>query len=215
MRRMAEVAEIMPAKKLGRPKIRSDEEQREIILTQAMEAFLESGFIGTRMDDLASTCRISKRTLYRFFPSKLDLFAAMVQEHRGSMIDFPPDLDGLSLETALLRIFRVELDPAADSRRMLFVQRTLADARTLPELGEILHNEGGEQARRLLADWLAARKVREPIGTGDPYHLATMLIDLVFGSLALKPATNCGWPGGADRKAYLQDCIRYFVHGVQ
>jgi len=215
MRRTADVVVLEPAKKLGRPKIRSDEEQYEIILSQAMEIFLESGFIATRMDDLASTCKISKRTLYRFFPSKLDLFTALVQAHRSSMVDFPPELDGLSLEAALLQVFRVELDPTEDFRRMLFVQRTLVDARLVPELGDILHNEGGEQAKLRLAEWLTARKCREQIGSGDPYHLAAMLMDLVFGAIALKPATNSYWPGGSDRKTYLQDCIRFFVNGIR
>jgi AcrR family transcriptional regulator len=215
MRRSANVVVLETAKKLGRPKVRSDEEQRDIILSRAMEIFLELGFVATRMDDLASSCKISKRTLYRFFPSKLDLFAALVNAHRSSMVDFPPGLDDLTLEAALLRVFRVELDPEDDFRRMLFVQRTLVDARIVPELGEILHNEGGQRAKRLLAEWLETRKCREQIGSGDPYHLATMLMDLVFGAIALKPATSSYWPGGSDRKTYLQDCIRYFVNGIK
>jgi TetR/AcrR family transcriptional regulator, mexJK operon transcriptional repressor len=215
MRRTADVVVLETAKKLGRPKVRSDEEQRDIILSRAMEMFLESGFIATRMDDLAGSCRISKRTLYRFFPSKLDLFAALVNAHRCSMVDFPPGLDELTLEAALLQVFRVELDPEEDFRRMLFVQRTLADARAVPELGDILHNEGGQRAKRLLAEWLAKRKCREQIGSGDPTHLAAMLMDLVFGAIAIKPVTTSYWPGGSDRKAYLKNCIRYFANGIR
>lgn len=215
MRRAADIVVLKTAKKLGRPKVRPDDEQRDIILSQAMEIFLEVGFVATRMDDLVSLCKISKRTLYRFFPSKLALFRALVQEHRGSMVAFPPGLDGLSLEAALLKVFRVELDPAEDFRRLLFVQRTLADARTVPELGDILQSEGGEQAKRLLAEWLKERKAREPIGAADPYHLATMLMDLVFGALALKSATTPYWPGGSDRKSYLRECIRFFVNGIR
>jgi AcrR family transcriptional regulator len=215
MRRAANVAVVETAKKLGRPKVRSDEEQRDIILSRAMETFLELGFIATRMDDLASICRISKRTLYRFFPSKLDLFTALVRVHRGSMVAFPPGLDSLTLEAALLQIFRVELDPAEDGRRMLFVQRTLADSRSVPELRDILHNEGGEESRQLLAEWLSARKCREPVGIGDPCHLAAMLMDLVFGALAFKPAAGSSWPGDAERKAYLRECIRHFVNGIR
>lgn len=215
MRRATGVAVPEPAKKLGRPKVRSDEVQRDIILSHAMETFLDVGFIATRMDDLASICKISKRTLYRFFPSKLDLFAALVKEHRSSLVSFPPGLDHLALEDALLEVFQVELDPAQDFRRTLFVQRTLADARAIPELTDIMYSEGREEARRLLAEWLAARRTREPLGTGDPHHLATMLMDLVFGAIALKPPTPFPGPSGPDRKVYLQQCIRYFVKGIR
>ena len=215
MRRSAEIVDLDSVKKLGRPKVRPDDEQREIIVSSAMEIFLELGFIATRMDDVASLCKISKRTLYRFFPSKLELFRALVQRHRGSMVAFPPGLDGIGLEAALLKVFRVELDPTEDLQRTLFLQRAMTDARLIPELAQILHSDGSEQAKRLLAEWLAERKSREPIGTGDPQSLASMLMDLMFGAIALKPASDPYWPGGANRKTYLQECIRYFVNGIR
>ena len=52
--------------------------KREAILTAAREAFLEKGYAGTSMSDIAARAGGSKATLYGHFRSKDDLFAASV-----------------------------------------------------------------------------------------------------------------------------------------
>lgn len=44
-----------------------------------MELFLETGFAGTSVDAIAKATRTSKATIYRYFPDKEALFAAMVE----------------------------------------------------------------------------------------------------------------------------------------
>lgn len=210
----ADILTLARAKK-GRPKVRSDQQQKEIIVEKAYDLFLKAGFAAMRMDDVAADCGISKRTLYRLFPSKLDLFRSLVEFHRQSMLAFPESLALMPLEEALAELFRIDLDPQSDFRRLAFVQRTSAEARQVPELGEILHSEGSEMSRRLLAEWLAERKAKDAMHIGDPSSAASILMDMVFGSISLKPADTAYWPGGADRKAYLRDCIHYFVNGVK
>lgn len=187
----------------------------EIIVTEATNLFLVTGFAATKMDDVAMACRISKRTLYRLFPSKIDLFRAMVERHRHSMITFPACAENLPLEEALLQVFRIDLDPITDSRRVAFLQSVLAESKTNPELGEILRCDGREPAKLLLAEWLGRRKLQGAANIGDPHSAASILMDMVFGAVALKPIEVSCWPGGADRQTYLIDCIRYFVNGVK
>lgn len=43
------------------------------IINYATDKFLESGFYKTSMDQLATGMKISKKTIYKFFPSKLSL----------------------------------------------------------------------------------------------------------------------------------------------
>lgn len=211
----ADIITLRPIKALGRPKVRSDEAQRDIVIRQAMDIFLDVGFSAMKMDDIAAECRISKRTLYRLFPSKLGLFGAMVERHRHSMLVFPPSLAALPLEAALAEIFRLDLDGDDDCRRMAFIHRALSEVRQVPELADILHVEGGEKARRRLAEWLAERSRSDALRLGDPASAASMLMDMVFGAIALKPAEISRWPGGVDRRAYLRECIRYFVNGIK
>lgn len=51
---------------------------REDILSSAKRIFLEKGFRGTKMRDIAETVGISTSNLYNYFPSKIELYTAIV-----------------------------------------------------------------------------------------------------------------------------------------
>jgi TetR/AcrR family transcriptional repressor of mexJK operon len=58
---------------------------KQIAIIQAAEAmFLRLGFIATRMDAVANKAGVTKQTVYRYFPSKEILFAAVMEQVRGS-----------------------------------------------------------------------------------------------------------------------------------
>jgi AcrR family transcriptional regulator len=46
----------------------------------ALELFVEKGFVGTRLDDVAARAGVSKGTLYLYFDSKEALFKAVIRE---------------------------------------------------------------------------------------------------------------------------------------
>jgi AcrR family transcriptional regulator len=56
------------------------EERKEIILEAARRVFLENGFAGARTRRIAEEAGITEALLYRFFPSKSDIFRAAVHE---------------------------------------------------------------------------------------------------------------------------------------
>jgi len=49
-------------------------------MAAALELFVEKGFAGTRLDDVAARAGVSKGTLYLYFDSKEALFKAVIQE---------------------------------------------------------------------------------------------------------------------------------------
>jgi AcrR family transcriptional regulator len=50
------------------------------LLAAALELFVEKGYAGTRLDDVAHRAGVSKGTLYLYFENKEDLFKAVVRE---------------------------------------------------------------------------------------------------------------------------------------
>ena len=50
------------------------------LMAAALELFVEKGFAGTRLEDVAARASVSKGTLYLYFDSKESLFKAVVQE---------------------------------------------------------------------------------------------------------------------------------------
>lgn len=54
--------------------------KRAAVIEAATEEFLTHGYAGTSMDGIAEAANVSKRTVYDHFPSKDDLFQAIVDE---------------------------------------------------------------------------------------------------------------------------------------
>ncbi|MES2070609.1 MAG: TetR/AcrR family transcriptional regulator [Pseudomonadota bacterium] len=59
---------------------RLTDRKRAAILQAAISEFRANGFEATSMDKIAATADVSKRTVYNHFPSKDELFAAILQE---------------------------------------------------------------------------------------------------------------------------------------
>jgi len=60
------------------------EEQNKII-EQTEEKFFRDGFYKTTMDEVATELRMSKKTIYKFFPSKDDLITAIAKHFMNRM----------------------------------------------------------------------------------------------------------------------------------
>ncbi|AXQ30089.1 TetR/AcrR family transcriptional regulator [Solimonas sp. K1W22B-7] len=59
---------------------RLTDRKRESILKAALQEFLAQGFDGTSMDRIAASAEVSKRTVYNHFPSKDELFEAILRK---------------------------------------------------------------------------------------------------------------------------------------
>lgn len=204
-----------PRRPRGRPKVRSDQEQRALIVEEALALFVAKGFGQATMANVAARCRVSKRTLYGLFTSKADLFAAIVDAHRFEMLALPGDYDGLPLTEALAQIFRVDLDAEASERRMAILHFIMVETRANPELGHVMRRAGPEKAMVLLSEWLARQRKRGRIEIDDTAAAAKILMDMVFGAMAAKTGDGLEWPGAEDRTAYVRRCIHVFVNGVR
>jgi AcrR family transcriptional regulator len=61
-------------------------ERRAQLLTIAERLFSDHGYHHITMDDIADGAGVSKPVLYRHFPSKLDLYLALVDEQGASLV---------------------------------------------------------------------------------------------------------------------------------
>ena len=59
-------------------KNKTKEERQYQILEAAMEVFVMNGYANTRMDDIVTQSGLSKGALYHHYPSKKDLFIALI-----------------------------------------------------------------------------------------------------------------------------------------
>jgi AcrR family transcriptional regulator len=66
----------------------SEAERRAQSLRAARSLFVEKGFLGTRVDDVARRARLSKGAVYFYFKSKRELLDALVEEEQEMTLSF-------------------------------------------------------------------------------------------------------------------------------
>ncbi len=198
----------------GRPKVLRDDTQRDAILEKSRRLFVQKGYGATTTEDIAAACKISKQTLYRLFPSKPTLFAAVIEAARPQWLEFPVPED-LPLQQALERIFRIDISDEEDQDRLELARLRLTECPNHPELHQLITEPGMNHPLAPLAFWMARQ---EELGrlelAGDAFSLARMLADMVFGALVMNSFNDFRWPSGKARQAHIRNAIRVFLHGV-
>jgi len=111
----------------------------EQILQGAMQEFLEHGYADTSMARIAATAGVSKETLYSYFKSKENLFAAIVEriahQHLQEVFasePLPADPAERLRQLAPKSLTPENLDPA----RMNFYRLIVAESGRFPDLAE-------------------------------------------------------------------------------
>lgn len=75
-----------PADPLGTKQRLPRDERRAQLLTAALEVFTAAGYHAAAMDEIADRAGVSKPVLYQHFPSKLDLYLAVLDLHVDSLV---------------------------------------------------------------------------------------------------------------------------------
>jgi AcrR family transcriptional regulator len=172
-------ASTTPARSERRERLRT--ERQEAILAAARATFAENGFEGTTIADVARAAGVAAGTVYLYFPSKLDIFAALnarffeIIIQAMNQVGGPPTLRGAthtrihaifeacSEHRDLLRLVFLNPDPRTEVARRM----RRADEKRLEPLAQILQ-EG-----------MDAGAVRR----GDPRLLAKVIIGFVITAL--------------------------------
>lgn len=199
----------------GRPKVLEDECLREKIAGEGRRLFLECGYAGMKMDELAARCEMSKRTLYRLFPSKRDIFAVLADGHRQSMLALPFDDDEVGLACALRRIFRLDIDESEHIDRMAMMRMFKEECPRSEEMTGILKEQAHDTALRLFADWIG-RQIS--LGRMRPHSAETsakVMLDMFFGALFTPDRKIREWASDDERLAYMDECIRIYLDGTR
>ena len=77
---MSETKSSPEAKSENRARLPRDE-RRSQLLAAALEVFTTSGYHAAAMDEIADRAKVSKPVLYQHFPSKLELYLAVLDQH--------------------------------------------------------------------------------------------------------------------------------------
>ncbi|MCQ4205616.1 TetR/AcrR family transcriptional regulator [Streptomyces longispororuber] len=130
--------------------------KHEAILEAATNVFLDKGYAGTSMDDIAKLAAVSKQTVYKHFSDKEKLFADIVlatTDRLDTTIDLLAELptDDANLEENLTRLARQFLTALTDPRVIQLRRLIIANADFFPDLGTEWYERGFQRGLTTLA----------------------------------------------------------------
>ena len=141
--------------------------KREQILAGAQRVFLRDGFAAASTDAIAAEARVSKRTLYSYYPGKEELFADVLrrltienpqtQLLAGVEEMEPGDLG--ELRGALVGLATKVVSTMMDPDYLALLRTIIADTHRFPQLGEIYRSTVPERGFRVFLGLM--ERVRE------------------------------------------------------
>ncbi len=140
----------------GRPPKQLAGEVEERILDAARKVFLNRGFEGASIEEIAVVARSGKPTIYARFRDKKALFTVAITRYvvakQGRLLNFSPS--GKSLEERLANIGEAVLQEVLTPEWIGLLRLAIAEARRFPDLGSVVirltRERGGEMMIRLL-----------------------------------------------------------------
>ncbi|WP_447759987.1 TetR/AcrR family transcriptional regulator [Sphingopyxis panaciterrae] len=153
-------------------------QRRKAFVDAAREAFFANGYAGTTMSSIAARVGGSKTTLWTYFPSKEELFEAVVDDivqHYGTAlsIELPIDED---VVTVLRNFAKVLMNTLISDPLLALYQLVVGEARRFPHLAETFYERGPRRGKARLAVWMGEKMARGELRSGDPmravYHLS-------------------------------------------
>jgi AcrR family transcriptional regulator len=163
----------LQARSPGEAKIRQ-------ILDGARRVFLADGFDGASMNDIARASGVSKGTLYVYFPSKNDLFSALIRSDRAmqaeQLFQFGPRDD--DIRAVLTRIGLGLMRNMCHGEHLAHMRMVIGAVGKYPEIGKAFYEAGPKAGAERLGAWLAGHKKCGRIAVNDPVLAADQFIQL-------------------------------------
>ena len=168
------------------PRWRRRKEQRPSdIVAAALAVFAEKGFAGARIEEIARRAGLSKGAVYLYFPTKEDMFRAVVQTTVLPYI--------AAIEQAVLAM---EM-PFADRLRMILprfatlvgavplgavAKMVIGESRNFPELAKVWHDNVVSKGIGLLTRLIAEAQAKGEGRPGDPRtHAFSIMGPMIIG----------------------------------
>ncbi len=174
----------------------------------ALDLFLEHGYEGTTVDQIAAAAGMSKRSFFRYFASKDDLIIGkydLFGDRIAEALDARPAAE--PVWESLRRVFDVALEYVQDDRARARNEAMDRIVRDSPQLNA-RYLERMQRIQELLVGRVAARIADPAVGQDDPRPAA-----IVGAAFACMQAARTAWLESDQQQSfgeYLDEAMSAF-----
>jgi TetR/AcrR family transcriptional repressor of mexJK operon len=160
-------------------------DKSELIICAAREAFLEKGYDGASMDEVASRAGVAKQTVYARYASKDALFLAVCESLQGRMLSAISAAESLPIRDRLQQIARELLELVLDPSSLSLSRIALGASYRFPTLGHSIYGARINKLHEILACILEQAAQDGCLAVSNPRVAAEQFLALVRGELHL------------------------------
>ena len=190
------------------------------LLDAALDLFVEKGFAATRSEEVAVRAGVSKGTLFLYFPTKPELFKAVIREHIGQL--FPlwqqeyEQFVGSSAEM-LRYAMRAWWTQVGQTRASGIVKLVMSEAQNFPDIADYYQREviqpGNALIRKILARGVESGEFRPIDLDRAVYTVVAPMIFLMMWKNSMGACCVAHAPMG-DPEHFLDLQIDVLLHGL-
>ena len=177
------------------------------LLDAALDLFVEKGFAATRSEEVAARAGVSKGTLFLYFPSKEELFKAVVRENMSSRFqDWNREFETFEGSTSdmLRQCMRIWWQDVGATKASGITKLMISEARNFPELAAFYQQEvilpGQTLIRRILQRGVERGEFHVPDLDYALFSVTTPMIFLIMMKHSL---------GACIPQEYAMDPMRF------
>ena len=195
-------------------KPRTSDARRQAFVAAAREAFFSNGYGGTSMSSIAAKVGGSKTTLWTYFPSKQELFAAVVDDlverySRALEVPLDPEAD---VAESLRRMGRAVLQTIHSPPLIDLYRLTVGEAGRFPELARLFHERGPARGKARLQRYIREAMDRGKLRPGDPVDASRSFAGMLqTGTAELHRLGLAGRPDDAELEQEVDAAVETFL----
>ena len=183
-----------------------DSSKRRQILDGARQVFMDLGFDGASMNEIARAAGVSKGTLYVYFADKNRLFEAILQDEAFQKSKIVYNLDPKrDVETTLREFGRAYIGAMCRPGGGSSIRTVMAIAERMPEIGRQFYENVLAKNFDRLAEYLQARLEPDDLAIEDCGLAASQFMQMCQATLFLPFVFQAEPAPSADRIARVVD----------
>ncbi|HEX9269645.1 MAG TPA: TetR/AcrR family transcriptional regulator [Candidatus Limnocylindria bacterium] len=188
------------------------------ILTAGRQLFLRHGYEGATTDALVDKARVSKETLYRYYPTKDALLTAVIKDMAArrraiaSDLALPADATRRTLETLLRRLTEAALAETMRPEYLDLLRLVIGESARRPHLAKLLREmlTGGGAVRRLLRSARDQGLLRQDVKT----DVAAQILGGAVLGWVLDQGVLAGPRADPPTPFDVDEIVRLFLRGI-
>jgi TetR/AcrR family transcriptional regulator len=189
------------------------------LLDAALDLFVEKGFAATRSEEVALRAGVSKGTLFLYFPSKEELFKAVIRENlSGRFAEWNDEFAAFEGSTVdMVRYcMRVWWERIGATRASGITKLIISEARNFPDIAAFYQQEvirpGTDLIRRILLRGVERGEFRAIDVEYTVFSIIAPMIFLIMMKHSLGACAPQDYP--LDPERYVEAQIENLLHGL-